>query len=112
MDLISQIIHLIKLMDNEKDSRFRVTATDRVISDICERWLVNEYWLRNGGVVFKTRYNVCKSRKENIIMDKNLNEKEFYKQEIIKMVKEIEDLEFLEIIYKLIKYLCNYKEYT
>ncbi len=43
-------------------------------------------------------------------MDKNLNEKEFYKQEIIKMVKEIEDLEFLEIIYKLIKYLCNYKE--
>ena len=27
----------------------RVTATDRVISDICERWLVNEYWLRNGG---------------------------------------------------------------
>jgi len=42
--------------------------------------------------------------------NKNLNEKEFYKQEIIKMVKEIEDLEFLEIIYKLIKYLCNYKE--
>ncbi|MCI8717335.1 MAG: helix-turn-helix transcriptional regulator [Lachnospiraceae bacterium] len=28
----------------------RVTATNRVISDICERWLVNEYWLRNGGV--------------------------------------------------------------
>lgn len=43
-------------------------------------------------------------------MDKNLNEKEFYRQEIIKMVEKIEDLEFLEIIYRLVKYLCNYKE--
>ncbi len=27
----------------------RVNATDRVISDICSTFSVNEYWIRNGG---------------------------------------------------------------
>lgn len=85
----------------------RIAVTDRVISDICEKFNVNENWLRTGdGDIFieRTKNQIITDFLGNLIM-----EDDTFKKRLIEALSELDERDW-EGLEKLAIALANKKD--